>query len=167
MCCQTEELESSYKFSKHIWGAVFVSWSFCAAGEVSPLIQRVGLVVFVMSRLEFVFPASLTQGGAVTETSVPALPRPIVTLTHPWNVQLLPWAPELTAGNMNISEFSHISYSPSREPHALLSPPPTPLALRWDAGPVHHTPLLGSLQILHFHMRLFLFSISENGSILV
>lgn len=90
-------------------------------------------MVFVMSRLEFVFPASLTQGGAVTETSVPALPRPILTLTHPWNVQLLPWAPELTAGNMNISEFSHISYS-SREPRALLSPPPTPLALRWDAG---------------------------------
>lgn len=137
------KLESSYKLYRQTCCAAFMSRSFCDDGKVSPLTQQVHLVLCLSGlgwNLCLLVPASLTRGGTVTETFIPrpstcpALPRPILTLIHHWNVQLLPWAPELTAGEMNISEVSHSTCSPSRKPHALLFPPLTPTALRWDAG---------------------------------
>lgn len=111
----------------------------------------------VRSRLEFVFPHPCQpdlRRGSNRDLRAQALSVSSTAQSHPWSLQLLPWAPELTAGNVNISEVSHIFCSPSRELHTLLLPPPTPLLSGGTLGPLYHTPLLGSLQILHFHMKL-------------
>lgn len=129
--------------------------------------------MLAVSRLEFVFPDPCQPDPRRGSGRDPHAQAPSVSSTaqshpdpHPaLNLQLLPWAPELPAGNMNISEVSHSSCSPSREPHALLSPP-HPSGSQGKPWAVPHTPLLGSLQILHLHMGLVLFCISENGSLL-
>lgn len=93
------KLESSYELCRQTCCAALMSCSFCDDGKVSPLTQQVGLVLCLLGlgwNLCFPVPASLTQGGTVTETfmprpsTCPALSRPILTLTHHWNLQLLP-----------------------------------------------------------------------------